>query len=131
MRSFASKAELEYPERVGSTNMRKYIATVTQMMNLNDGELEWLSNHLGHSINVHREYYRNQESAIELGKVAKMLLAVDAGNALADVRKRDVDVAIDESGSEQELEDDGIGEMAGVLRDEFGPVFILLFFALI
>jgi hypothetical protein len=52
------------------------------MLNLNEGELEWLSNHLGHSVDVHQEFYRNQESTVELGKVAKMLIAVDNGLTL-------------------------------------------------
>lgn len=55
------------------------------MLNLNEGELEWLSNHLGHSIQVHKEFYRNQETAIQLGKVAKTLLAMDQGHTLAEL----------------------------------------------
>ena len=31
MRQFANKADLQYPERIGATNMRKYIATVVQV----------------------------------------------------------------------------------------------------
>lgn len=52
------------------------------MLNLEHGELEWLSNHLGHTIDVHKEFYRNQEGAVQLGKVAKMLIAVDQGRIL-------------------------------------------------
>ncbi len=52
------------------------------MLNLNEGELEWLSNHLGHTIDVHREFYRNQGTAIELGRVAKILISVDNGTTL-------------------------------------------------
>ena len=58
------------------------------MLNLESGELEWLSNHLGHSIDVHKEFYRNQEGAIQLGKVAKMLLAVDEGRILKNQSKQ-------------------------------------------
>lgn len=32
LRDLASEADLEHPERIGSTNMRKYIATVVQVM---------------------------------------------------------------------------------------------------
>ena len=52
------------------------------MLNLNAGEIEWISNHLGHTVEVHKEYYRNQEPLIELGKVAKTLIAVDRGQLL-------------------------------------------------
>ena len=46
---------------------------------MEEGELEWLSNHLGHTIDIHRSNYRLHESTIELAKVSKLLLAVDAG----------------------------------------------------
>ena len=51
-------------------------------MNLNKIEEEWLSNHLGHTVDIHKDYYRCQNAAIELGRVAKMLIAVDQGKTL-------------------------------------------------
>ena len=42
-------------------------------------ELEWLANHMGHTLPVHRNYYRLQERTLELAKVSKLLLAVDEG----------------------------------------------------
>lgn len=57
------------------------------MLNLNEGELEWLSNHLGHTIEVHKEYYRNQGAAIQLGKVAKTLIAMDQGHTLSSLQE--------------------------------------------
>ena len=41
--------------------------------------MDWLARHLGHDINVHREFYRKHDSTIELAKVSKLLLAVDCG----------------------------------------------------
>ena len=57
------------------------------MLNLNEAELEWLSNHLGHTIEVHKEFYRNQGAVIQLGKVAKTLIAMDQGRALSNLRQ--------------------------------------------
>ena len=51
-------------------------------MNLNDIEMEWLTNHLGHSVKIHKDFYRYQSPAIELGRVAKLLIAVDEGKTL-------------------------------------------------
>lgn len=34
VRQMAHKADLQYPERIGSTNMRKYIATVVQVISI-------------------------------------------------------------------------------------------------
>ena len=43
---------------LGSTKLRKYTATVTQLMCLKENELEWLCNHMGHKISIHRDFYR-------------------------------------------------------------------------
>ncbi|GFR74883.1 hypothetical protein ElyMa_000440900 [Elysia marginata] len=37
---------------------------------------------MGHSVNIHKEHYRLQESTIEITKVGKLLLAVDEGVSL-------------------------------------------------
>ena len=71
---------LPNPEYINSTKLRKYVTTVTQISSLNQTELEWLCNHMGHSVDVHKQYYRMQDSAIELSKVSRLLLTVDSGN---------------------------------------------------
>lgn len=50
-------------------------------LQLPNSELDWLATHLGHDISVHRNFYRLQESTLELAKVSKLLVAVDEGNA--------------------------------------------------
>jgi hypothetical protein len=61
--------------------LRKYIATITQVLSLEEKELDWLARHLGHDIRTHREYYRLHESTIEIAKISKLLLDVDCGKA--------------------------------------------------
>nr|CAI5856621.1 unnamed protein product [Callosobruchus analis] len=68
---FARLANLESPETVTSTKLRKYV--VCQVFNLKENECDWLARHLGHDIRVHREFYRS--------KVNRLLLAVDQGKA--------------------------------------------------
>ena len=77
---------------IPSTRLRKYVATVSQILDLQDNGLDWLACHLGHDISVHREYYRLHESTIELAKVGKILTRVDerktrlrAGKPLNDI----------------------------------------------
>ena len=72
---------LKSPDRFGSTQLRKYCATVTQVADLSDNDLRWLADHLGHNLDVHREFYRLRDSTIELAKVSRLLLAMDEGNA--------------------------------------------------
>lgn len=48
-------------------------------MDLKESELDWLCSHMGHTINVHRNYYRLPQSTLEVAKVGKMLMAIESG----------------------------------------------------
>lgn len=50
-----------------------------QVLNLNSGELEWVCNHLGHDVNIDRNYYRLQTGVVEIAKVSKLLLVAEQG----------------------------------------------------
>ena len=83
LRHFTLECEpkLKNPEAITSTALRKYIATMSQILSLKEHEIGWLAKHLGHDIRTHREYYRLHDSTIELAKVSKLLLAMDSGKA--------------------------------------------------
>ena len=57
MKKICKKLDLKEPELIKSTNLRKYIATVSQIVDMNESEMGWLANHLGHDIHVHKEFY--------------------------------------------------------------------------
>ena len=99
MKKFAKSSGAKKPDLITSTNLRKYCATVSQLLALNNEELEWLANHLGHDITVHRNYYRLREDSLELGKVSRILYAADqgevhcnAGKSLSQVQFSDRDL---------------------------------------
>ena len=71
--------DLEDPKLITGTKLRKYLATVTQILNLSDNQLEWVANHLGHDISVHRDYYRLPDEIIQVSKVSQLLLASEQG----------------------------------------------------
>ena len=75
----ARLAGVEKPETITTTNARKYVATMMQLFDLTNIELDWVSNHLGHSLNIHKFFYRQHTTAIEMGKVARLLLQVEEG----------------------------------------------------
>lgn len=79
---FGKIENLESPERLQSKELRKYCATVVQIADLTETDLEWLSRHLGHDLTVHKEFYRLSESTVELTKVSRLLLALDEGKKL-------------------------------------------------
>lgn len=68
-----------HPELIRSTKLRKYTATICQILKMNGNEIEWLANHLGHSVRIHRELYSFKDSTVELTKVSKILVAMDEG----------------------------------------------------
>ncbi|KAK3924588.1 tRNA uridine 5-carboxymethylaminomethyl modification enzyme [Frankliniella fusca] len=58
------------------TQLRKHVATMMQLLNLRENELDAIATFLGHNIDVHRKFYRLQESTVQLAKVSKVLLAI-------------------------------------------------------
>ena len=41
-------------------------------------EIEWLSNHMGHTVGIHKSNYRLHESTLEMARVSGILLAIDS-----------------------------------------------------
>ena len=88
--------ELQKPQLIKSTKLRKHVATIAQILVLNGDELGHLSNHLGHSEAVHRDFYRQQESVIEKTHITKMLELVNTGNIAKYKGKTLDDVTLDD-----------------------------------
>ncbi|XP_030829920.1 uncharacterized protein LOC115919806 isoform X2 [Strongylocentrotus purpuratus] len=80
IRVHSTKCNAEHPEHLRATHLRKQIATVAQIMNLKENELDVLANFLGHDIRTHREYYRLPDSTVQLAKVSKVLLKMERGD---------------------------------------------------
>lgn len=89
--------KLKEPDLTTSTRLRKYVATVSQVLDLQEKELDWLARHMGHNVRVHREYYRLHESTLELPKVSKILAVVDEGTISQAVGKPFNEVECDAS----------------------------------
>ncbi|XP_073805417.1 uncharacterized protein si:ch211-235f1.3 isoform X3 [Danio rerio] len=82
LRKFANLCDAKHPETLTSTQLRKHIATLCQIMNLKDHELDQVAKFMGHDIRVHREYYRLTENTIQLAKMSKLLMAIECGTSL-------------------------------------------------
>lgn len=54
MRHVCSQVKLENASAITSTNMRKYVATVSQLVDMNETEMGWLAKHMGHDIHIHK-----------------------------------------------------------------------------
>ncbi|CAG2217888.1 unnamed protein product [Mytilus edulis] len=91
----ATEAGCKNPELISSSRLRKYLATVCQVLDLEDFELEWLSRHLAHNINTHKNHYRQHDSTIEIAKIGNLILAADEGKLgkYAGKKLSDIDVS--------------------------------------
>eukprot|EP00794_Sanderia_malayensis_P001366 gene1366-1510_t len=105
LNSVVKQLDLKNPNAVKSTQLRKYVATVSQVIDLSESELDWLARHMGHDIAVHREYYRLHDSTLELAKVSKLLLAVEEGHTSKWQGKKLCEIHLDELPLENETDD--------------------------
>lgn len=87
---FAQECGVSEPKTLRSTNLRKHVATMTQLMNLKSNEIESVANFLGHDLTVHKQYYKLPDSAIHLAKISKLLIAV-GGQNVSEFKGRDLD----------------------------------------
>ena len=77
--AISKQIELKKPKLITPTRTRKWLATMMQLLDLTNSELTWLTNHMGHTKNVHMSWYRKEVATIELTKVAKVLSVIDGG----------------------------------------------------
>uniref|UniRef100_A0A096LZJ8 Uncharacterized protein n=1 Tax=Poecilia formosa TaxID=48698 RepID=A0A096LZJ8_POEFO len=59
--------------------LRKQTATLSQILNLSNTELDQVAYFLGHDIRVHRQFYRLPEGTLQLAKISKVLVALEQG----------------------------------------------------
>ncbi|XP_064628861.1 uncharacterized protein LOC135488255 [Lineus longissimus] len=107
----SSKCGAKHPELIRSTRLRKQVATLSQILNLKDNELDILANFLGHDVRIHRDFYRLPEDSLQVAKVSKILVASEQGTLASYHGKSldEMDVDIDEVISFEE-ESDAEGE---------------------
>lgn len=48
-------------------------------MELRPHQMEWVAEHLGHSLDIHKSFYRHTSTVVERAQIAKLLLLADSG----------------------------------------------------
>lgn len=92
LKEMSQRCGAENPELLRSTKLRKQVATMSQLVNLQNNELDILARFLGHDVNIHREYYRLPEDHIQVAKVAKLLQASEKGQDITGMKLSDIQV---------------------------------------
>lgn len=49
------------------------------MLDLSRAELDWVCDHMGHNVNVHKSHYRSRSDVLERLEIAKILMIMDHG----------------------------------------------------
>ncbi|KAK7088980.1 uncharacterized protein [Littorina saxatilis] len=68
---------------------------MTQLYNLADNELDVVAQFLGHDIRTHRRYYRLPSAALQVTKVAKLLIQLEKGEITNPTSLDSVDISDD------------------------------------
>ncbi|TRY65314.1 hypothetical protein DNTS_029582, partial [Danionella cerebrum] len=79
LRKFAQESKVSRPELLRSTKLRKHVATLCQLLDLDNQELEQVARFMGHDIRVHCEYYRQTDKTFQVAKIGKLLFAMEHG----------------------------------------------------
>ncbi|XP_063908932.1 uncharacterized protein LOC135126741 [Zophobas morio] len=74
-------AGVKNPAALTSTKLRKHLATMSQVINLSEQDLEQLANFMGHTSEIHKTYYRLPSDVYQMAKVSKLLLLNEKGEA--------------------------------------------------
>lgn len=78
-RKYAGETKANNPELLRSTKFRKHVATLCQLLDLGDEELEQVARFMRHYIRIHCDYYRQTDKTFQVAKIGKLLFAMEHG----------------------------------------------------
>lgn len=76
---YAQKCGAECPKSITATRLRKHLATITQLLQFSESDLEQLSTFMGHTLKTHCDFYRMSDNLFQTAKVSKLLLLMREG----------------------------------------------------
>ncbi|XP_059372850.1 uncharacterized protein LOC132110302 [Carassius carassius] len=126
----ACECGIKNPEALSSTRLRKHIATMSKILNLNENEADQLADFLGHDIRIHRQYYRLPEGTLQLAKMSKVLMAMEKGT-LSDYKGKKLDDIEIDPNEQLEAQGDSMSsdeEDSSDLSQSTAPVHLHLHF---
>ena len=71
--------QLQEPELLKTTALRKHLATSLQVMALKSNDLQKVADFLGHDKEVHKKYYRMSDDVYSCTRIASLLMATESG----------------------------------------------------
>lgn len=81
LRKYALLCGSQNPDALTSTRLRKHLATLTQLFNMNENDMEQLASFMGHTLGIHRSSYRLPDDVYQTAKISKLLVLMEKGEA--------------------------------------------------
>lgn len=92
---YAYSCGAKNPKALTSTRLRKHLATLSQLFNMSENDLEQLSTFMGHTPGVHKKSYRLPDDVYQTAKLTKILLLMEKGTAAEFKGKSFDEIAVD------------------------------------
>ncbi|KAJ8948171.1 hypothetical protein NQ314_008470 [Rhamnusium bicolor] len=101
--------------------IKKHLATLTQLINLSESDMEQLASFMGHTLGIHRSSYRLPDDVYQTAKISKLLLLMEKCGAGKFKGKTldEIDLNMDEDLMET-LEEDNVENMMKEIHDTEG-----------
>lgn len=93
LRKYSHLCGAKYPDTFTGTQLRKQLATLCQLLNLKENEMDMVAGFLGHDLKIHRKCYRLPMEIMEVAKVSKVLFAMEKGGVTHGKSLDDVSVS--------------------------------------
>ncbi|XP_050512802.1 uncharacterized protein LOC126888505 [Diabrotica virgifera virgifera] len=80
IKQFAKNCGAKDPNSLTSTKFRKQTATILQIMDINNTDMEQLAIFMGHTKKTNEEWYRLPQDLYQTAKIAKLMIALNKGD---------------------------------------------------
>ena len=80
LRKFVRSCGAQHPRTLTSGSLRKHVATMAQLLDLRENELDQLATFMGHDIRVHRDFYRLPDATTQVAKLSKVFILMESGD---------------------------------------------------
>lgn len=81
LKKYAVACGATNPMAITCTRLRKHLATLTQLFNMSENDMEQLASFMGHTLSIHRSSYRLPDDIYQTAKISKLLLLMENGRA--------------------------------------------------
>lgn len=104
---WAERCGIDRPKTISATKLRKHLATISQLLQFSETDLEQLSRFMGHTLKTHCSFYRLSDNLYQTAKVSKLLLLLSEGGVEQFKGKNldDIDIDLNPLEEEETIED--------------------------